>query len=561
MDKLKPYLKVVKKYHFWIVLTLIVLATPAVWYYATSSLAEEKQKRAGEINTAFGKPQAVTSKTNTTTGQSHHPNRTSEDGMDEFIKTLRSDIAAAWQLRYDQQTDVLVWPKELREQFINEVKDLRPIEQKFPEYPTPDEKEIDIYYRELYQNYIEKELPKLAEKIGAVWTADASSTGNGRGGSGRFGEGFDGDVEEAVVEWDSGNQAEILTNHFTFDTNDDDPTPTTLEVLYAQEDLWVLQTLVDIIRRTNGDADAKHKAAVRRIDALLIGRSATEPTGMVTAVQPEAEEGETPAQPGAIPPVNEGGRVPPGEGLGEGLTGEQLEDPAEGRYVDLSYQPLPASKLRKTEAEGADPTKGNPEDAFLAVGKRVPIRMFLRMDQRKINKLLVECGNSALTVEVRQVRISRDGDLSQPLGDASAAPSSGRGGSFNLEGGRSGRGGSGRGGRGSGRGESGFSTGVGDDAFPYDVNVEIYGIVFIYNPVDTSVLALNLDSEGDIESADDVKEIQIDSTTTPTDEPADATDTPDVEPEPLPADDDAVTPEPVDEPAADAGQPAPVDAG
>jgi hypothetical protein len=71
-------------------------------------------------------------------------------------------------------------------------------------------------------------------------------------------------------------------------------------------------------------------------------------------------------------------------------------DLAEGRYVDEKYQTLPASRLRQALVSRT------PEDALLAVAKRMPVRIRVRADQRKLNILLAECGNSKLPVEVRQ---------------------------------------------------------------------------------------------------------------------------------------------------------------
>jgi hypothetical protein len=90
-----------------------------------------------------------------------------------------------------------------------------------------------------------------------------------------------------------------------------------------------------------------------------------------------------------------------------------LRDPAERRYVDDKYQPLPATRLRSAL------TSKTPEDILLAVAKRMPVRIGVRIDQRKLNVLLAACGNAKLPVEVRQVRINRP-----------PAPSGGMGGGY-----------------------------------------------------------------------------------------------------------------------------------
>jgi hypothetical protein len=75
-------------------------------------------------------------------------------------------------------------------------------------------------------------------------------------------------------------------------------------------------------------------------------------------------------------------------------------DPANFRYVDNEYSPLTAQRIRDAMRDG------QPEDAFLVVAKRMPVRLRLVVDQRRIHRLLAEFGNSALPVEIRQVRVN-----------------------------------------------------------------------------------------------------------------------------------------------------------
>ena len=72
------------------------------------------------------------------------------------------------------------------------------------------------------------------------------------------------DDPSVVVIWNPGNQKEITQTHFGMAMNN--ASPSTLEVLYAQEDLWVFQNLMGIIKATNGDALRKHEAAIKVIE-------------------------------------------------------------------------------------------------------------------------------------------------------------------------------------------------------------------------------------------------------------------------------------------------------
>jgi hypothetical protein len=181
-------------------------------------------------------------------------------------------------------------------------------------------------------------------------------------------------------------------------------------------------------------------------------------------------------------------------------------DPAEGRYVDDKFQPVPPARLREAF------TSTKPEEAFLAVAKRMPVRMHLVVDQRYINRLLAECGNSNLVVEIRQVRVNRPLYEGGPAsftgggygggggergpgggGGYGAGAGSARGGGYT--GGGGGYGGSGGyGGGGGPGGEYGPGAGLEDEKVHHQVEIELYGIVYIYNPVNEAMVTVVQDA-------------------------------------------------------------------
>ena len=148
-------------------------------------------------------------------------------------------------------------------------------------------------------------------------------------------------------------------------------------------------------------------------------------------------------------------------------------DPAEGRYVDKNYQQLGGF----LELQG-----------YLAgeVAKRMPVRMRVKMDQRAINRLLIACANSKLTVEVRQVRVNPQDGATGSTGLGRGLLSGRFGGEPDFES---------RGGLFGQRGLGAGSEMQIDDAFPYDVTVELYGIIYIYNPVDEETLGDAVDAD------------------------------------------------------------------
>ncbi|MHB9066308.1 MAG: hypothetical protein ACYC4B_21120 [Pirellulaceae bacterium] len=647
MDQLKQAFSVLKKHHFWLLCILIVVLYVGTWFMSTSSMTKATEARTGVISSAFSSGDRIAQIQN-------HPNPASAEMMESLNRAEAEQVRLAWERRFREQEDVLVWPQELLPDFIAAVEPLKPIEAKV-EFPTPPQQELKMEFRNRYRDYIRKELPKLAEIIGAEWRVAAESSGSGTGmpgmgmpgmgmpgmgmpgmgmpgmgmpgmgapggssgypgmgssggGSGlgtgsRRGSGgypgmssplgggpmaggaggvFGSDLLTAegkpiVVEWSSANQAALQASSMNWTS------PTTLQVLYAQEDLWVLRALMLIIKATNGDADAQYNAAVKEIESINLGPSAPGfkfvgrvsvggagqgsmagmygmPGGMPGGMMPGGmmPGGMMPGGAGSTPP---GGAVAPGasaapggasgagsssapgggssssmpygpmSGMG-GLGGGQAFDPAEGRYVDDKNEPLTAERLRSAIKSE------QPADAFLAVAKRMPMRMRVRMNVLKLPLFLCEFSESNLPVEIRQVRINAPAGMgsggssgyggggmpSMPMPGGGGGPPGGAampglggggmatggpmlpgmGGGGMLSGGMgggmsaSGMGGpGGPGGMRSGRGQMGATN----TESPYDATVEIYGLIYIYNPVDASKLGIETDADGTADGTD-----------------------------------------------------------
>lgn len=544
MDQVKNILGQIKKYHFWVLCGVIAFVGLGSWYMTQASLQEEREANLKEIESGY-------STTNQLNSAVNPPNTIVHEAMELRIRELQDHVKEVWQNQYNHQKDtILIWPSELTAKFRRAVEPLRPIEAKV-EFPTPDSQEIPRDLRSEYANYVENELPKLAKIIGARWTAVTADDGTGFGGGqygssarygqasgtqygpsarGPYGEGGPnaGVPEEApVVEWSQADQAQLMAK-FTW-TKQPGGVPTTLQVLYAQEDLWVLKNLMEIINKTNDGATERHKAYLKAIHSIQLGRDAAGRNGLITPVMAASDQ--TGAYPGASGiPGAEGGY--PGQGAMTGSTQPGMPspeggpsmygpegsipgqtpygsnapgaavaiDPASFRYVDKTYKPLSAEKLR------ADVTQ-NPDDVYLAVAKRMPVRLVCQMDQRKIHKLLTECGNSPLTVEVRQVRIGGDAGKATAGGYGASSPyGSGFGGGSFRGSSRSSFSGFGVGAEGgassyrSGYGSSGANAALLALQSSNDVVVEVYGIVYIYNPVNEQ--ALGIDKAGQPSAGD-----------------------------------------------------------
>ena len=538
MDKLKPVLRNLAKYHFWVISAVITLVGLLVWYYAYSNLTQQFAERSSKINSSYDTLENVKKIAN-------HPNDQSHLLMGRNVDATLRSVTSAWQLQYEYQQSLLVWPlDQLQQDFGDAVNHLRPIEKL-----DPKENKIAMGLRDRYRNYIRNVLPRLADHVQAAWQVDTSlssgsSRSGGMSGMGGFGgsagpaagagaggkQDSDAPEKDIVVDWNAANQKAIASR---YDWSSEPPS--TQMILYAQEDFWVINSLLDIIARTNDGADANYKAAIKQIESIDIGAMAVAGYGgnIMTgsssmsggSMGPSAGGGMSgmPGGGGGMSGMPGGGGGMSGQPSGGGMSGmpgggggmsgmpggggggmsgmpggggmsgmpggssgpasaSAAGDLANMRYVDLKFQPIDATRLRSVFQSK------NAADATLKVAKRMPIRLRLNMDMRKVNRLLAECGNSRLPVEVRQVRINKPfgssggmmggmggGGMGGMLGQMSGASGGGAGASASL-GGASGSGGGSR-----GMGGMGGGSAV---QVSYDGPVEIIGLIYLFNPPD-----------------------------------------------------------------------------
>ncbi len=545
MDQLKTFGVWMKKNYFWVCCGLVTLMSLAVWWVSTSTLASETSDREKQLKDKEQAGQTIASTQN-------HPNPAMHSKMEEINLALVDDVYDAWQQQYDKQRTILTWPGLLGPEFLSIVSKLQPIEAKI-KFP-PEREELNLTQRTQYRDFIYVELPKLAKIIGADWAGSRSNSVVTAAEP----------IKPPLVVWSSGDQSLLQQSRFNWGGK----IPTTLDVLYAQEDLWVLRSIMEIVKAANGDIEFRYQATVKTIEYIDIGRAAIGLGGSVGAgggggsMEPGGlgmgkggGESDGPgSMGGGFPSSGMGGMGMGGMGMGGmgslaagggagSLGGEmagggmaetaQAVDPGDNRYVDLKYAPLTAQQIRSAY------DSASPEDAFLLVAKRIPVRMRLKVDQRKLPKLLAECGNASLQLEIKQVRINRPafrtggGGIGGGGGGGGLMGGMGMGG-MGKEGGMGGMGGVGPPGEPGGLSGGGSATGDGDggaampsgpdgagagglmggmgaggmmgggmmsggqrqvlsDETPYDLDVELYGIIYIYNPVNREKLGKKLE--------------------------------------------------------------------
>ena len=486
MDQLTPILQAMKKHYFWILTGLVLLISSIVFYLSSSTLHGDIDSRVSAINGKFLTVNAVNALAPT------HPNDASKTGMEKIIDQQTQDVQKAWELQYERQKNILVWPQATSPVALTQLDKYRPIEQ-YVTAENPNEGLI-VSHREQYRDYINKVFPDLAKIIGANWTAPPLSGSKQKEVV---------TTRAPLVNWTGASQTSLRTQIVPW--YDPQKPPTTLDILYSQEDLWILEGLMNIIAAVNGDARENFQAPIKDIEWIRIGSAANSAAGEITEFA--AERTADSANPYASQyPTSSSTSPSSGGGSSYGdPTKAAVRDPANFRYVDSNYKPVSSIDLiSKIKSQ-------NPEDAFFAVAKRIPIQMRFKMDQRKVANLIAQCGNNALLVEVKQVRIAADasaegagpvvapgggGGGANPYGAAYGSSSNSDSSSSETSGSMYGAAYSGGGVNGS---SSGGTTGVNPLADkdiqwlsekPTDLEVEIYGIVLLFNPVDIAKLGI-----------------------------------------------------------------------
>ena len=147
----------------------------------------------------------------------------------------------------------------------------------------------------------------------------------------------------------------------------------------------------------------------------------------------------------------------------------------------------------------------------LIVAKRVPFRIAVEMDERKINQFIAVCANSEFVFEINQLRVNRHTPNEKIVfngggsgaGDPSKLGGMGAGGSLGAAGG------------GLGGGSAGASSGLKptsvESRTDFIVSVEFYGVVKIYNPVRENFLRLAAGQQVVDETADPAMEAAPDA--------------------------------------------------
>ncbi len=293
--------------------------------------------------------------------------------------------------------------------------------------------------------------------------------------------------------------------------------PTSIEIWYAQETLWVYEALIRVIAATNATSeeykDNIAKAPVKCVEQMLIGQNAAieftslaETIGDLTGKSASGSDMMGSMDSMAMAASSSGGM----DGMGMlSLSGsaetQALTKLIIGRYVgdkdDKKDQPL--------LAEDKPP---------YAEFNKMPICLKVAIDQTRIPDLLAACANSTMPIDIRHVRICPDNNVpfTMPIPLENMPAEGGAGGMDMMNMGSMMGGGMMGGGSGSGSGSGQDSRGAMGGAAGMDgmggveigrselsqseygpdaIRVEIYGVINIYNEPNKAKFATGASAE------------------------------------------------------------------
>jgi hypothetical protein len=507
MNRIKPAIAWIFRNRFWFACGLTAVACLATWFVAWQALDKQREEQAGKINSKKGAAESVlATKVATDSGDvlDAHPNTATEAEMEKRIKSAADAALEAWQVRYDQQKDILVFADAIPQNIRTVLASHLPMEK-------PYERElVDSTQRGTFGEFFVRHMPGLVlTTINATWNYDDKGKkleSKPLAGARDKPEVPTEPKAEDLVYWTDENQElwhSKVTEFKGYDGNTDD-VPRTDQMLALQQDVWILEAMLKIIGKVNEGYVANDLAPIKRLDYILVGKEAM--SAKKATLDPVAYKPE-----GKITPVasakksGRGQRTSKKEDVslaatkGDSFSPGASSSPFHGRYVDRDYSQLNKSEIERIISEH----KLTPR-SYLAVAKRVPVSVAVKMDERRIADFLAAAANSPFTFEVRSLRIN---NAYVPNGGAkreqTRSATTGTGGSSRPEdlaraSGAGGAGGGGGGltmdepdGGGSGKGGSGKGP-ADEDVSPelrksFDVRVEFLGIVKIYNPPDRSL--------------------------------------------------------------------------
>ena len=399
-DDIRGYLKQFQKYHFWLLALLMPLILVPLAFTADAQLLREIDTRSSAVKAKVESINSVPRKTAEGLEKFGHPQPEWAEQISQSNDALRKTILSQWKYLWDQQKPIRVWPVELRSDFLRAVIRLKPDE------------DLSTRFRDRYLNTIHRIVKKIPERIDATESMDSSASDGGFG-RGDFGmsDGSDDDSVDRTVLWDSMDQSELYQSFFWTTT------PSTKQILLAQEELWAYAILCDVVVKANNQSSGYHDATIPYISRLAVGYRAAEE-------DPGGRKG------GRIKTVSSGLDDYMDMGMDMGMDGEMGGRPLNPRF-ESSGQGDMGMEYDESSGMPIDSDSGGNDEALLnwiyvdSEGKPldsatvnespdtkfvhyIPFCLKGRVDQRKLDLLLRSFATMPVPIDVRQVRINPD---------------------------------------------------------------------------------------------------------------------------------------------------------
>ncbi|MFN5756782.1 MAG: hypothetical protein ACK48M_08360, partial [Planctomycetia bacterium] len=249
-DNVRPYIDFVVKHHFWLLMPLVPLLVLPLLFMAKGSLGEQIVAARGQIDSRLSALQSVQ-------GVQPHPNESWSEQINKRTNAVKRETLAEWQKFWESQRPLRVWPAALGDDFVQRAATLKP------------DGKLPRKLLERYQNGVRSIVRQIPARMGADESmVDPVAAAAGPGGP--QGQPAQPLRSNKLVVWSPEDQQRIYTSF------DWEKPPSTMQVVLAQEELWVYGLLCDSIARVNKVAAGPYNSPIPLVQQLAIGYAAAE---------------------------------------------------------------------------------------------------------------------------------------------------------------------------------------------------------------------------------------------------------------------------------------------
>ena len=117
-DNISVYLKLVQKYHFWLLALLMPLVLVPLAFTADAKLLSQIDARSSAVKAKVDSINSVKGKTAVGLEEFGHPQPDWAERISQSNDVLREQILAQWTYLWDQQKPIRTWPAVLRPDFL-----------------------------------------------------------------------------------------------------------------------------------------------------------------------------------------------------------------------------------------------------------------------------------------------------------------------------------------------------------------------------------------------------------------------------------------------------------